>query len=247
MKFAIASSALSVLLVSPLIAAAGTINTGDRVVVLNTQGTLGGGPFAMDGPDGDIGLSDALRTDFLSFCLEIDEHIYLDTGYYAKVSNAAEYGGAGGPSPDPLDEKTAYLYSKFLNGTLAGFNLGNADDRDGLQLAIWRLEEEVYRTGTGKYKNAATNVTLGNSATNVPKFLKADLYYDDAVANALPGNFYGIGVMQLWGSYNKLTGNFSGNKQDQLIPLSVPESTSTLATLLIGIAVIATARGRLAS
>jgi hypothetical protein len=207
------------------------ITSGSQIKILGTDGTLGGGPFAVDGPDaGNL-------VDFLTFCLEINEFVSYNTLYYVNITTRAVGGGAGGggATGDPLDTKTAYLYDKFLDGMLDTSTLAK---RNGLQLAIWLIEEEV-KVVSGAYRRTDNNALVSSDANTIAA---ANAFLADA-ANA-NGSLYGIGVMQLWTNYNPVTKEFSGNKQDQLI--RVPDATSTFAALLIGIAFLGLVRTRFA-
>ena len=46
------------------------------------------------------------------------------------ISTEAKNGGVGGGSPDPLDERTAFLYHNFFWGTLKDYNHSDADAND---------------------------------------------------------------------------------------------------------------------
>jgi hypothetical protein len=206
--------------------------TGNTIKFTGTAGSaiggMRGGAFSIDGPG---------SFDFLSFCIERNENIAFDTTYYVKLDTAARGGGAGGatgsPSSDPLDSRTAYLYSRFLDGAL-GSGVGGAmtqDDIDGLQYAIWRIEQE-FGTLTA---SATYGGVLGAYAS---KKARADYYFNLADANA-NGSLYGVQVMQVWASYNSATGAFSGARQDQIVRVTVPDGGATamlLGTALLGLA-----------
>jgi hypothetical protein len=178
------------------------IATGDRVIVTTGPAGLSGSPYWIDGPG---------TLDFYSFCLELDEHIFSGTEYYVKLSDAADPGGVGGGSPDPLSSETAYLYSRFRSGAIA---LPTLDDWWGLQLAIWRLEDEV-------------DVTYGGRGTAVAR-IAADAFYADAMAKK-DGSLYDVAVMQLWGDRS-----FTEGYQDMLT--TVPDGGATL--MLLGAALM---------
>jgi len=111
------------------------VNIGDTIYLSNGPGDTNGGEFAVGFSVGE----DLFRT----FCLETDEFISYNTGYLvADISTAANDGGSGGPSPDPIDFKTAYLYYHFAIGDLAGYNYGTDASANDLQKAIWYIEEE---------------------------------------------------------------------------------------------------------
>jgi hypothetical protein len=71
-----------------------------------------------------------------SFCVEKDEHFDPGRSYYAVINTAAVNGGIGGPNPDPLDERSAYLYTQFISGNPSFQN------QQKLQDAIWYIEQE---------------------------------------------------------------------------------------------------------
>ena len=209
------------------------ITTGSQVKLLNSTGSLGGGPFGVDGPDA------GNEADFLTFCLEINEFINYNTLYYVNIAENAVAGGAGGGglTGDPLDSKTAYLYAKFLMGTLSGYDANDVASRNGLQLAIWLIEQEVYEAGGEYYRTGTTTKVGGGDVWDA-----ADAFFADASANAVPGNLYGVRVMQLWTGYDATSGAFTGNKQDQLIFVS--EATTTASLVALGILVLGAARVR---
>jgi len=109
---------------------------------------------------------------FQTFCLEANERMVFGQTLDFTVDTSANAGGFGGGNPDPLDARTAYLFTQFWNGTLSGYNytLGTArmDSATALQLAIWKLEDEL---GTSSLEDAYNNnsaamafVSAANSA-----------------------------------------------------------------------------------
>lgn len=113
--------------------------------VFGTQ-TFDGGPFYFD-PTPVAGPSDK----FLTFCVELDEHLSFGSTYYATIDSAAIEGGVAGGNPDPLDIKTDYLFYQF------SLNSAAYDDahRIGLQLAIWKLEDEIVDYSAYSYLDPA--------------------------------------------------------------------------------------------
>jgi len=111
------------------------IYEGDIVILKDGTGTTNGGEF-------EVYKDGALL--FNTFCVEKDEYISFNTEYLvADISGAAIAGGSGGPSPDPLDPFTAYLYYHFRIGDLEGYTNGNSDSANALQIAIWYIELEL--------------------------------------------------------------------------------------------------------
>lgn len=205
------------------------LKDGDKIAIVSA-GASGGGPTLINPvPDG--------IADFYTFCIEVNETIQLGKTYFVKLDTVAVNGGAGGPSPDPLASETAYLYSKYLDsgGALTPTELA------GLQLAMWSIEQEVYLSGS-VFKRSDNDQVIGTAAqaTAANAFLAEASSYAD-------GSLYGVMVMQLWDSYNAATGAFSGNRQDLLYFVGVPDAVSTLAVLLLGLSAIAVARRRFAT
>jgi len=112
----------------------------------DSYGSGDGGEFIFT-PTGDYnGLTLA---PFPTFCLEVNELIdFKSTFAVVDISESATHGGAGGGDPDPLDERTAWLYESFRDESLSayGFDFGTGTDRiasaDALQEVIWAIEEE---------------------------------------------------------------------------------------------------------
>jgi hypothetical protein len=92
---------------------------------------------------------------FQTFCIEKQEYIGIGGTYDVMVSTEAIGGGINnGPNGplggDPLDPMTAYLYTKFRAGTLAGYDYNPASGRSAsagaLQRVIWFIEDEASQT-----------------------------------------------------------------------------------------------------
>jgi hypothetical protein len=135
------------ILASITIINADPLNVGSSIWLSVREGTTGGGEF---GAAISSGGPDLFRT----FCLEINEYFTPGVEYkVGGITTAATNGGLGGGSPDPLDFKTAYLYTMFRNGTLSNYNYtpGTAEhisDANSLQIAIWYLENEIADPGS---------------------------------------------------------------------------------------------------
>ena len=77
-----------------------------------------------------------------SFCVEKDEYFHPGSKYYAVLNTAAFMGAAFGGSPDPIDERSAYLYTQFISGN------PDFQDEQKLQEAIWYIEQESRRSNS---------------------------------------------------------------------------------------------------
>lgn len=108
-----------------------------------------------------IGAGDRSKT-FQTFCIESDEAVSLgNTVYDTTLNTIAMLGGSNTNSGDPIDPRTAFLYTAFRMGTLAGYDYvsgaGREASAEALQKAFWFIEQEA-----GGANNAF--VALANAA-----------------------------------------------------------------------------------
>ena len=139
MRKSIVVTALGVLLAVGGEAYADAVTEGSiiKLQLTDTSGSLlnrfdDGGPFRADL----VGTSN----DFLTFCLEINEHFAPGENLrVVSITDEARAGGAGGAvgGADPISGTTAYMYTQF--------RLGDTDFSSGklLQEAIWYQENEI--------------------------------------------------------------------------------------------------------
>ena len=106
---------------------ADSIAVGDTLHVLNPGGTIFGGVFHVD----DLALPDPVELD--TFCVQIFQDIN-DTDYFivGGISTVAD----DDDGPDPLDDRTAWIYSTFRAGGLSAYT------ENEIQAAIWQIEDE---------------------------------------------------------------------------------------------------------
>jgi hypothetical protein len=94
-----------------------------------------------------------------TFCVETNEYVMPPYTAYMDIDTYAVGGGKGGQDldtngdgtvdADSLDSRTAYLYTKFLNKTLIGYDYNpgpggtRPDSAGALQNAIWLIENEI--------------------------------------------------------------------------------------------------------
>lgn len=200
---------------------------GDYVISATYGGRGGGGEFLLTqlAAPGEI-----IKT----FCLEKDEFIALPGTYYVSRDTVVKAGG-GGPNPDPIDDRTMWLYYWYVNNLLddgtTAFKYEAAFSSNELQEAIWNIEQE-----------SSTIDGLGLALKN-----KA------AAAGAWNPNNGTVYALNLWQNYNSSTGEFSGGKQSQLYWVSrqggaggeVPEPASFAIWSLISMAGVLAYRRRI--
>lgn len=178
--------------------------------------------------------------DFVTFCVERTEFISFGTRYDVLLNTAAVRGGVIDGGSDPLDPRSAYLYTNFANGVLSNYNYASSGTNqagltrvasaNALQNVLWYIEGEIQGPLSGQAQTwlneAAAAVAIGGS------------WYDQWGPNSI-GN---VRVMNLYKVGHAGDTNFGA--QDQLVMVPAPG-----AALLgvIGLAVVAPLRRRLSA
>ncbi len=196
-----------------------------------------GGPFEVEpigfgaGVQG-LGAHEAAAGRYMTFCVERNEYLGSGKTYDVTMNDEADAGGFAGGNPDPLDARTAFLFTAFIKGTLddklaaaslGAFTYGSSSaggtSGNALQDVIWAIENEIGSVAAGL---ATDLMTLADAAV------------DDGGA----GEWYnkwgldGIGHVRV---LNMKLGDIK--KQDVLIliPLPLPVTMGLIGLLGVGI------------
>jgi hypothetical protein len=162
------------------------------------------------------------QTGFQTFCVEADVYFWPNVTYSYTEGNKDSQGRA-------LTEGTAYLYSQFAKGELAGYDFKNNvsggsrwQDAGLLQAAIWYLQG-----------GQSGGSSFGYGGAGNPYYdLAASALGANLKANATPDQF-GVRILQLWDSSHN-------TYQNQLVfDDPVPDQGATLALLALSLAGLA--------
>jgi len=133
-------------------AAMAAVSVGDRIKFADAPGAHPGGSFLITDYDS-TGI--VVKGSFLSFCVEYNEHMSFGDFYkIGDISTEARNGGVAGGNPDPLDVKTAWLYTNFIEtpselDAVTGWAAASAETKGtAMQNAIWFIEQEVTTLST---------------------------------------------------------------------------------------------------
>jgi hypothetical protein len=136
------------------------VMAGDSVKFADGPGTTGGGEFTLT-------VNDSWA--FITFCLQRTEFVdfastfHVDSVNPYTLTDPAANGGDG-LGRDYISEQTAYLYTMFRDGTLAGYSYAAGPSRvssaNDLQRAFWMFEQELAMDASNPF------VILANNAVN---------------------------------------------------------------------------------
>ncbi len=109
---------------------------------------------------GQTGMPADLSLDtFETFCMQADENISPGSIYSFVINTGVPFEGGF----DPLDDRSAYLYTYFREGILPGFDYGagRAQSTADLQRALWFIEDESLGVNNAFVAQANAAVGVG--------------------------------------------------------------------------------------
>lgn len=204
---------ISVCVLLGCVLTAGSAFAGPTVYVTRVNGYYSGdgGEFFAT-PNAELANLTGETTTFSTFCLERSEYVDINKTYSVVLNSEAIQGGSNkGPTGpgggDPLDPRTAYLYSQFRAGTLVGYDYtpgpGRINSAKALQQVIWYLEDEMTKT----WSSGSLQETFYQAAQN-------------AVSS---GAWTGLGNVRVMNMYVKdHPGDLQYRKQDMLVTVPAP-------------------------
>ena len=213
---------INVISVAALSATVATTALANTVVYTDGPGDIDGGIFhAVTSTQGS----------FDTFCIEFTES--LDTSgfvtYSYDVTDYATFNGQGGGFQDPLDSRTAFIYTEFLHGNIRNIlgnqGLSDTDMANAIQIAMWKIEDEpVDFSFHSQYANALLLIAAA----------------ENAISN---GSWSGLGkvrVMNVWVQGQE--GTTQGARQDTLILLPLPSGAGLASVGLLGLGFVSRRR-----
>lgn len=150
-------------------AQASPILPGQFLKFADAPGTTGGGEFKVTQVNSN-GSPVLGAWEFLTFCIQRTQYMDFSSVFAVQsvstsaITDSAANGGVNGA--DPLDPRTAYLYTLFRSDALNGYVHDNQHANE-LQIAFWMIEQEVKPgDGTGLWNVNNVYYTMATNAVN---------------------------------------------------------------------------------
>ena len=185
------------------------------------------GPYMVSGLTASSGVTPA--SSFQTFCIGSQVDYYPGSTYNYQISGTVQPTSGVG-SPGYVTWGTAYLYNQFLAGVLGIGGNGSmvaADnaENDGLQLAIWELQQQ-----------SLSGIKFGQNSTDVNNWAN-EFLADALTAAANAGVSDGSNANGAFGIYalNMYSGSSSDPDyaQPELVKVPVPEASTVYAGALL--------------
>jgi hypothetical protein len=186
-------------------------------VVSHGYGTTNGGEFNLKVINGPIGIN-ATGSTFYTFCVEKTEYLNYGNYYDVQINTVALYNNGGSGNSNPLDARSAYLFTNYVNGSLGARSNTLANN---VQNAIWYIEGQ----------QVGTNSLVAQADTAV----------------AVGGEWYGKGldnvrVLNMWTQGR--AGEYNYRAQDQLVMIVPVPAPGAILLGSIGVCLVGWLRRR---
>ena len=153
------------------LAAVPLVQVGDKIVFSDGNGASPGGAFIQTDYNS---AGTIVKGSFQSFCLETNETMsygpfFTVGGITTDAKNGGSGGSIGSPLHDPLDVKTAWLYTQYIEtpsvlDSVAGWTAATAVQKGtAMQQAVWRIEQETLFIDPSNTLATALITAAGNS------------------------------------------------------------------------------------
>ena len=215
---------ISVIAAAALSATVATTALANSVVYTDGPGDIQGGIFHA---------VTATQGSFDTFCIEFTEHLNT-TGtvtYSYDVNDYATFNGQGGGFRDPLDSRTAFIYTQFRHGEIRNIlgdqGLSDTDMSNAIQIAMWAIEDEP------------VDFSFHSQFANAQLLIAAA---ENAIANGTWSGLGNVRVMNVWVQGQE--GTTQGARQDTLIMLPLPSGAGLASVGLLGLGFVSRKRRR---